>query len=257
MPELPEIESTVRAVGPLVKGATLVDFKLQSSRLVQAGKIDELLHRHVLNTYRRGKYLLMSFSGDATMVLHFAMTGKLVANVIGPHERLFMRFDNGRCLHFSDMRNWAKLWVLPTSQLYLFDPIKKLGPDALEQGVDGRWLFGAIQGHYETIKEFLMEQTNIAGIGNIYANEILYAINVDPARYAAYLSLEECYQLVTAMQTILWHYIEDELEHGWSHANILHQVYGRDGLACPKCGTIFMKDTIAGRGTYWCPHCQK
>lgn len=257
MPELPEIESTLRTIIPEVVGAYCTKVLLKSSRLSQTVNAQDLVGRKLLNVARRGKYLLFMFSGNETMLLHFALTGKLLVNISGPNERMFLQFDNGRCLHFFDQRNFAKMWILPTSHIWEFSLLKELGPDATEFGFDGRYLYRAVPGSTLSVKEWLMDQHKVAGVGNIYATEACYAAGIDPHRYAVTLRLEECIRLVGALQSLLQTYISVETEYGWAKGYELHECYGHDGQPCKKCGHIIQKDNLGGRGTCWCPYCQK
>lgn len=257
MPELPEIESTLQTIAPEVVGAYCTKVVLKSSRLPQTVNAQDLVGRKLLNIARRGKYLLLMFSGNETMLLHFAMTGRLLTNIIGQHERMFLMFDNGRNLHFSDQRNFAKMWILPTGHIGEFELLKHLGLDAISPAFAGEYMYSATQGSTLSVKEWLMEQRNVAGIGNLYASEICHEVQVDPHRYAATLTLDQCVCLVDATKRLLRAYIDIEVAHGWQRGYTLHQVYQHEGQPCSRCGTIIQKDILGGRGTYWCPHCQK
>lgn len=255
MPELPEVESTAQVIAPLIIGKRLSDFVLFKERLMQSGSLSQLVGSHVTGVTRRGKYLLIFFMGGKTLCIHFVMTGRLSPEQRELQESLRLVFE-GTTLYLTDSRNWAKCWVLDTYKLLRTKPLAGLGVDAMDYAMCGGYLYQKSRNRTEAVKEFLMDQSVIAGVGNIYANEVLFSVCIDPAKPAMFLSEQQYDGIVVSLKEMFRDYTSFEVRHGWSHSSEKHKVYGREGAPCPICGTPIMRSEIAKRGTFRCPHCQ-
>ena len=213
------------------------------------------LPRRIEGVRRRGKYIIFALD-QGFLVFHLRMTGQLVVgDVPADGARLALRVD-GRWLSFSDRRRLAMVEYAPELRL-------ELGPEPLG---DLSWLPGALKRSGRPIKVWLLDQKNIAGIGNIYAAEILFAARIDPRRPANSLSPEEVGRLKEAIREVLRKAIEyrgttfsdyrDSAGKPGGFQDLL-QVYQRAGEPCRRCGTLIERIELGGRGTYFCPGCQR
>lgn len=256
MPELPEVESTVRALRLKVLGQTLLHVHALDPVFDPVPK-SLLLPVQVRALERRGKYILFGL-GDLWLVVHLRMSGRLrweEGQARPPHTRLVLEFPQGNVL-FVDVRRLGTVEVVP-------EFTEELGPDALS---DLSFLPEALRESRAPIKVWLLDQRNIAGIGNIYAAEILFRAGIDPRRPANSLGPHEVQRLKEAIPEVLEEAIEAL---GTTLADGAYQtpegeagdyepwVYGREGLPCKMCGTPIERIELGGRGTYFCPRCQR
>lgn len=258
MPELPEVESTVRTLRPKVVNQTLLRVQALDPVLHHVPKALSLPAR-VSALERRGKYILFKV-GDLWLVVHLRMSGRLLwqkekEGPWPPHTRLILKFPHGNVL-FVDVRRLGTVEVVQ-------EFTEELGPDALS---DLSFLPEALRRSRAPIKVWLLDQRNIAGIGNIYAAEILFRAGIDPRRPAASLTPHEVQRLQRAIPAVLGEAIAAL---GTTLADNAYQtpegeagdyepwVYGREGLPCRVCGTPIERMELGGRGTYLCPRCQK
>lgn len=252
MPELPEIERTVRAISPCIAKHKLLSWDLKSSRLAQTADVSTFGQPMCERVLRWGKYLIISYDNEMSMVFHFGMTGYMRFDQEPNYTRLTLTFDNG-ILYFSDMRNWGKLFIVPTRALRKQPYLAKLGPDATSLAFNSDYLLKVCARDYREIKTILMDQTVVAGIGNIYANEALFMSGINPDTYGIKLDANACSQLVTTIKETLQFFIEN----GGGHSADYHKVYNRALKPCPVCGTPIVRYELGGRGTFRCPECQK
>ena len=257
MPELPEVETAVRALRPRVQGEALLKVEVFDPRL-GLDPAALALPAPVRALRRRGKYILLELPGKA-LVIHLRMSGRLVWGEAPPpgRVRLALHFPGG-AVYLVDRRRLATAEVVPQ-----FQP--RLGPEPFG---DLSWLPGALKRSRMPIKNWLLDQGKIAGIGNIYAAEILYRAGIDPRRPAADLTEGEAQRLAQAIPQVLaeaiagtgttlpdGEYRQPSGELGGFQFRL--SVYGRAGEACPGCGAPIARVKIAGRSTYFCPSCQR
>jgi formamidopyrimidine-DNA glycosylase len=255
MPELPEAETIVRTLAPYVKGQRIEE-ALFFTRRVLAGTMPELAGRTVGSLRRYGKHILFELD-EGMLLVDLRMTGRLLWKAeAGPYTRARLGFPNGWIL-FDDIRQFGSFRWLP-------DRPDRLGPDPLEisPGDFARRL-GA---HRAQVKRLLLYQRFLRGIGNIYADEILYRARIHPQAPASRLSRARALRLHQAMQEVLR---ESIASGGSSIANYVdangraggfqrfHQVYGKQGASCPRCGAEIRRVVVAQRGTHFCPRCQR
>jgi formamidopyrimidine-DNA glycosylase len=229
---------------------------------------DELPGRRVESVERLGKFLIVVLQGKAFVTLHLGMTGQLLvdAEASSPHTRFLFELtgENGQRtrLEFRDIRKFGRVHLTrgtPAPRL------KKLGPDAWQGEWDATYLERRLQRRTTALKAFLLDQRHLAGIGNIYADEILWWSELAPIRPSGSLSTEEVVTLaaeiprrlgegVRFLGCSLSDFVDTEGKRGsfqdWLRA------YGRQGQVCPRCGGRFVRVVIAGRGTAYCPDCQ-
>lgn len=261
MPELPEVETITRqlkdrVLGQRVKGVEILDPKLQ-------GKGIERIRTEVISSLRRrGKNIVFGFGTGLYLIAHPRMTGKFLWHPDGhplQHLRAVFQLSRGD-LCWIDQRRFGTLMVSEDLNL-----LSSLGVEPLSPEFNDGYLCGITKGSRRSIKEFLMDQYKIAGIGNIYAAEILFSAGIHPQRRAGTLSQGEIALLVHRTKDILSKAVE---ERGTTIANYLDtegsiggyqkllQVYGRAGEPCPNCGHPIERIRQSGRSTYFCPHCQ-
>jgi formamidopyrimidine-DNA glycosylase len=275
MPELPEVETTARGLrgrilGKRIVGAGAMDWPRMlpnaTPELVEAavrGRTVELVDR-------RGKYLILGLSDDRWVLIHRKMSGNLVvqdAGSPGPvrHTHLVVRFDDGMELHFVDPRKFGRIYLFTgRSELDRF-LAERLGPEPLADLTEAR-LRALLQRRRGRLKSLLLDQRFLAGIGNLYADEILWEARLHPERSAASLTPRERGRLLQAIRRVLGDAIE---RRGTSFSTYVDaagasgdnqdylRVYGRAGFPCPRCGRPIERRVIAQRGTWLCPRCQK
>lgn len=271
MPELPEVETTRRALAPLVEGRKITEVRVYDARLrwPVPRKLDELLAgKTIAALERRARYLLLRLSGG-TLIVHFGMTGTLRAFAQapprGPHDHLEICLDRGEVLRYRDPRRFgAVLWTAePPEQHPLLAP---LGPEPLGPGFTAAGLHQAIHGRSVALKLALMDNRVVSGVGNIYAAEALFRARLRPARRSDRVSLAACGRLVDAVREVLAEaiaaggstlrdYVDGAGRPGYFQLD--HRVYGRQGLPCRNCGTAIQQLRLGGRSSCYCPECQK
>jgi len=257
MPELPEVETLCRQLRHVIMGAEISKTQIIDAKL---GTIREVEGKQVGAVNRHGKALAIELERGLSLVFHLRMTGRLLwqnGNGLLPHTRLVISFSQGR-LFLIDPRRFATVTVhkqgngLPVGS----DPIEDCDPFHLQAIAQRSTLL---------VKAFLIDQRRIAGLGNIYACEILYQARIDPWRRVHTLTHEEWKGIGEAAEKILkraiacrgtsvsdWH---DLFGNKGEHQDYL-LVYGREGAACSRCGGIIHRRKLNGRGTYYCPTCQ-
>jgi formamidopyrimidine-DNA glycosylase len=274
MPELPEVETIARSLEPRITGRAISGIELLYRPLLRGrGKktLETLRGRRVSRVRRRGKMLLVECEGRWTLVFHLKMTGQFLFAAEGSprdkHVRLVIRFEDGRNeLRFRDVRKFGFLLCLEGEPERACGELAGLGPEPLEVGrPEFRAILEARQGR---IKSLLLDQTRIAGIGNIYADETLFAARVHPETPASSLRAEAVERLYLAMRKILASAVEAGgstlTDAGYHDADgnagdfqFSHKVYDRKGEPCLVCGTPIQVRRIGGRSSHFCPRCQR
>ncbi|TFG52980.1 MAG: bifunctional DNA-formamidopyrimidine glycosylase/DNA-(apurinic or apyrimidinic site) lyase [Candidatus Aminicenantes bacterium] len=272
MPELPEVETIARTLAPAVRGRVIAGVELLFRPLLRRGGrkgLDGLKGRRVLGVRRRGKMLLIACESARTLVFHLKMTGQfLFAGATEPrdkHTRLVIRFEDGANeLRFRDVRKFGFLLCLEGDPMAACAELACLGPEPLEVGLEE---FAALLARKKgRIKGLLLDQTVIAGIGNIYADEMLFDAYIHPETPASSIRKDKVARLYDAMKRILALAIEAngstlqdyrDAEGREGSFQFSHKVYDRAGEPCVRCGRPVRKTVVAGRGTHFCPNCQR
>lgn len=272
MPELPEVESVVRGLAPLV-AAKVKDVQLSGKRLREDIPKDlgkEIQGRKITSITRRAKYIIIEFSGGVTMLAHLGMSGfftivekKDVKKHLRPlHTHMVINFFDGRVLEYTDPRRFGLITMGQSVKNHL----SPLGVEPLSDEFSGKMLFDLSRKVRTPMKTFLLDQSKISGLGNIYVAEALFLAGVSPLREAANLTKKEADKLALAIKKVLIKSIENEGttlkdfrkangSEGHNQQSLL--VYGRAGEKCEKCGTPILKIVQAGRSTFYCKKCQK
>lgn len=272
MPELPEVETVRRGLERLVVGKTIEKLDIFYPRMILTGA-DALLHdlpgQLIEAVGRRGKYLLFYLT-DGVLVSHLRMEGKYFFYPQEPqltkHSHLVFYFEDGSSLVYQDVRKFGTLEFLQETDLPAYFASKKLGPEPTEEDFDLEPFAAALSRSKKPIKPYLLEQTLVAGLGNIYVDEALWRAQLHPARASQSLTSEEIKELRQQIIAVLQLGIEKGGSTIRSYSNAFgengtmqnyHMVYGKTGQPCPRCGSPIEKIKLSGRGTHLCPHCQK
>jgi len=289
MPELPEVENMVRGLKEKVRGRTFLDFWTDTPKIIQKPQNVSLFKKDIKgkkikSVLRRGKYIVFNLSGGKLLLFHQKMTGHLLfgkwkmeagkwkseQETMQDKMNLFIHalffLDNGKMVAFSDLRKfgWIQLW--DKAEFEKRKPLSLLGPEPLGPGFRFDDFAGLFAGRRGRIKTLLMNQGFLAGIGNIYADEILWKAKISPEKRADRLSEKEKRGLYKAMRGIL----NKAVEKGGTSVSDYRRpngkkgayqrrlnVYKREGEKCPRCGTRIKRKKIGGRSAYYCPKCQK
>jgi formamidopyrimidine-DNA glycosylase len=267
MPELPEVETIKNELAPWVVGqsftrVTILDAKLLcgcSAKEVRRG----LVGQKVESLERRGKYLIFHLSNGRSLIIHLRMTGSLL---LDPEEdtrypRAVFQLSNGRRFVFSDRRRLGKMWLVDDAHTV----VCKLGPEPLDKSFTPRVLRQRLSRHHVPIKAALLDQGIVAGIGNMYADEALFAARIHPLRKFDELSPKDVRTLHNNIRRILQAaigskgasvdtYVRPEGELGTAHFDF--KVAHKGGEPCPVCGGTIERVVVQNRGTYFCPRCQ-
>lgn len=286
MPELPEVETIRRGLQKLIVGYTVevVEYTNAKSFPNATSDVEDfLIGARIIFIRRRAKVLLIDLSSNYTLLVHLKMTGQLVFrgettfgaghpndSLVGSlpdrSTRVIIKFGNGSHLYFNDQRKFGWMKLLPTKEVSSIDFMKKVGPEPLEKDFTVNNFADRFKRRMGTnIKAALLDQSVIAGVGNIYADESLWGAKIHPKRLVSTISFEEFLELYKALRTIMnlaiekggstdKNYINAEGKRG-SYMDFA-SVFRREGRECPRCGTTIIKLRVAGRGTHICPHCQ-
>ena len=272
MPELPEVETIARTLEPAVRGRVITGIELLYRPLLRRGGrkgLEAMKGRRVLGVNRRGKMLIIEFEGARTLVFHLKMTGQFSLAVPGEerdkHTRLVVRFEDGANeLRFRDVRKFGFLLCLEGDPMSACGELACLGPEPLEVGFQE---FAAVLGKKKgRIKSLLLNQTVIAGIGNIYADEMLFEARIHPETPASSLGKKAVERLYDSMKKILKLAIAEkgstlqdyrDAEGNAGNFQFFHRVYDRKGEPCVTCGTPIRMTRIGGRSSHFCPKCQR
>lgn len=269
MPELPEVETTLRGIAPHMTGRaiTAVTARQRMLRYPLPDGFEQLLVGKRLQTVRRrGKYLLFHLEAG-TLIVHLGMSGSLrilAAEVApGSHDHVDIAFGD-ELLRYRDPRRFGlMLWVEGDPAAHPL--LAKLGIEPLEPAFDGHWLFRATRGRATAIKLFVMDSHRIVGVGNIYASESLFRAGIHPATPAGHLGPRRCARLaaairetlsdaITAGGSTLRDFVGGDGRPGYFQQHYF--VYGRNGEPCRVCGTPVKKTIMGNRATFHCPRCQ-
>lgn len=274
MPELPEVTTICCSLNRQLAGQTIISAqKISKLRLdVDSATLrDFCAGKSIISVTRRAKYILVCFNDNSGLILHLGMTGSFVIDTDDgtplPHERASFLLADGRRWRFCDIRRFGSLQICPADILSCAHPsLSRLGPEPLSDAFNAKMLHRLCQKTRTPIKIWLMDQRNVVGIGNIYANEALFRSRVHPAVPGRELSLGACRRLVDAGKTILAEAIAaggttisdyHDVDGSEGHFATALQVYGRAGEQCLHCGASIERMLQGGRTTFFCPKCQK
>jgi len=271
VPELPEVETTRRGVAPHVQGMRVDKCIVRERRLrvPVPERLDALLSGQVVRSVtRRGKYLMFAI-GDGHLLIHLGMSGSLrlveAGSEPGKHDHLDWHLSSGLVLRFRDPRRFGIVtWVEGDPLAHSL--LASLGPEPLEDSFTDDHLWLRAKGRKMPIKSFVMDSRVVVGVGNIYANEALFAAGIHPLRAAGRVSRVRYARLTDAIRVVLSQAIAQggttlrDFVGGTGQPGYFSQslaVYGRGGLPCLRCGTLLKEIRLGQRTTVYCPHCQR
>jgi len=270
MPELPEVETTVRGLRPVLEGQVLTRVEARRADLRRAFPPDlrqRLTGARVVGLGRRAKYGLIGTDRGDTLVFHLGMSGRwrIDPESIGLHDHLLIETGAGHRLALNDPRRFGSVDLVPSDALELHPTFAAMGPEPLGEGFDAAQLQRALEGRIAPIKAMLLDQRIVAGLGNIYVCEALHMAGIAPGRAAGGVSRERLGRLVGAVKAVLAAAIEaggstlrdyarPDGELGYFSRQ--WRVYGREGEAC-GCGSPIRRRSEGGRSTFYCPRCQR
>ena len=276
MPELPEVETVCRSLWPFLIGKTVEKCEVKEEKLIKSSTAAEFVQDICGSTFtavnRRGKYILLETDKGETLVVHLRMTGKLLISdkteEVGKHTHVrFILNDDQKELRYDDTRKFGILYLGDRQKLSELNGLASLGYEPLSEEFTPQALAEMMRKCQKKIKAFLLDQTKIAGIGNIYADEILFQAKIHPESVTKNITDEK---VITALHFAIRDRLSQGIKYGGSsikdYVNSfgesgsfqkMHKVYGKYGEACSECGTILEKITSAGRTSTYCPHCQK
>jgi formamidopyrimidine-DNA glycosylase len=283
VPELPELEALVRDVGAHVVGRTIVGVELHKEKLFSPAmglRLEDLLEKRIEKVWRRGKFTVWELSRGLTLVIHLKLAGQMVlidrdGHEVGhgghpvpmwgtplPHKSTHVTFclDEGSVLYLTDIRQFARLHLMPDAELSTFLKKQRLGVEPLTRKFTAAQFAEKLKRRGIPLKTTIMDQSVMGGVGNIYADESLWRAKLNPNRPANSLSDAEIARLHRAIRSVLDYAVREGaafVPHGKAISDRdFPYCHGRAGSPCPRCKTIIQKEWVGGRGTHFCPKCQ-
>jgi formamidopyrimidine-DNA glycosylase len=279
LPELPEVETTLRGIEPALTGRTinLVIIRNASLRWPVPDEVDQARGRRVIRCWRRAKYLLIELNRDESdvvsteggLLIHLGMSGSLRICEAGDaprkHDHVDIVLDNGKCIRFNDPRRFGVFsWWEPPAEGHKL--LRDLGPEPLSDAFSGIHLWQKSRGRKGAVKNFIMDGKIVVGVGNIYASEALFTSGIHPMRAAGRVSATRYEALAAAIRdvlsrairqggTTLRDFLNSDGNPGYFAQELL--VYEREGLPCFQCQTPIRRKVIGQRASYYCPRCQR
>lgn len=273
MPELPEVETVRRVLEPHLLKRTIAGLRICNPQIIAAPSSDRfaagVTGQKIAAFVRRGKFLRLLFDGGDFLTVHLRMTGSLIVRPQGApaekHTHLAFALDDGNELRYEDVRRLGKFWFAECGEKDL-SGVEKLGVEPSDAALTAAYLCGKCRKSRKPVKSMLLDQSIVAGIGNIYSDEILFAAGIRPDRPCCALSDGDFERLAAAIPERLAFFTEkNEVSfeeyisgRGKDYRNTPYlQVYGKGGGACPVCAATLQRIVLGGRSSVFCPHCQK
>ncbi|MCX4364166.1 MAG: DNA-formamidopyrimidine glycosylase [Bacilli bacterium] len=272
MPEIAEVRTVARTLNERLVGKKIIGIDVIYDKIID----DDLKHfkeavvgKHILSVDNYGKWLFISL-GEYTIMSHLRMEGKYFikpeSDAIEKHEHIIFHLDDGNTLRYHDTRKFGRMRIVKTDEIYKTPEISKLGIEPDNKALTGEYLYNMVKDSNLPIKTLLLDQSIINGLGNIYVNEVLFAANVHPETIGKKITLNDAKKMVEASKIIIAKATEMGGTTIRSYTSSLG-VYGsyqselkvqsRDNEKCLVCGSDIEKIRVGGRGTYFCPKCQK
>lgn len=273
MPELPEVETVRKALKRLVQGKTISNVRVFYKPMIEYPTSDEFVKQLIGETIndmnRRGKWLIFELD-NYYLLSHLRMEGKyLIRNKddkIEKHEHVAFTFTDDTELRYRDTRKFGRMYLVEKDKLDTVKHIQELGLEPWDENLTYKYLLDKYKNKKLPIKQVILDQGIITGIGNIYADEILFQSKINPLKKCNELTKKNCEDIIKYTRstlekaiekggTTIKSYTSEEGVHGLFQLELL--VHQKEGLPCPICGKTILKTRIGGRGTYYCPKCQK
>lgn len=264
MPELPEVESIARKLKPELVGKTVLEAQLRWPRTLASPSVkkfkQQIKGQKIVAVGRRAKFLNISLS-EAALLIHLRMSGGLFIRESRrkpeKHDRLILKLTSDKSLVFNDTRKFGRVWLTTDPESVL----GKLGPEPLTRSFTSQWLHMALRSKHRQLKPLLLDQTFLAGLGNIYTDEALHTAKLHPLAASDSVTAEQAQALQAAVRRVLKEGIRrngasiDWVYRGGEYQNHF-RVYDRAGKPCPVCGTKIERILVGQRSTHYCPNCQ-
>lgn len=269
MPELPEVQTVIDDLEPNIKNRKIVDIRILTRSIwrYKYPRKTNICGATVTDIGRKGKYILTYLSSDHILITHLGMTGRLVLTERGKppdkHTHVVIQFDDFD-IHFNDVRRFGFMDLCRGRGIYNVSYLAKLGPDPFELSEDE--FAGIIKSKNRMIKQLLLDQNVISGLGNIYSDEILFGSRIHPRRTSSRLSKKRILRLYDVTIEILngaikarGSSVSDFVDGSGAPGGYqnFHSVYGREGKPCRNCGADIKREIIASRSAHFCPRCQR
>ncbi len=272
MPEKPEVITVSKSLETKIIGKTIKTCQVYWDNIIVGDTHDflkNIQNQTIEAISTRGKWLII-FLSDKALLIHLRMEGKFFFRQSdyprNKHEHVIFHFDDGNDMRFHDVRKFGKILLLPKEEVFTLEPLSLLGLEYNDQNLTPHYLCDMFKNKSIPIKSALLDQTIIAGIGNIYDDEILFASHINPLKKAKNITLEEANAIIRNTKIILdkaiamggttiKSFTSSEGVHGLFQNELF--IHGKRKEPCPICGTEIQKITVGGRGTYYCKNCQK
>ncbi|MBI3652233.1 MAG: bifunctional DNA-formamidopyrimidine glycosylase/DNA-(apurinic or apyrimidinic site) lyase [Acidobacteria bacterium] len=274
MPELPEVETVRRSLEQVLPKKSIVEILVREPRLrsmVDEARLNDLLlRRKIIRLTRRAKYIIVHFAGGSCLILHLGMTGQLL--ILSPnepldkHDHVIFALSNGQELRFRDPRRFGVVCAVEEENLSAHEALRHLGVEPLTDDFTPDYLFQHSRQSKRPVKNFVMDQQVVVGVGNIYASESLFLAGIHPWRAAGRISLARWQRLHAAIQQVLQEAIAlggttiDDFRNSDGTSGYFQQklrAYARTGEPCVNCQTPIRSQVLAGRSTFYCSKCQR
>ncbi|SIR09064.1 DNA-formamidopyrimidine glycosylase [Halanaerobium kushneri] len=276
MPELPEVETVVKGLRPLVEDKVVTGVEIREKNMIAypeeniSAFKEKLIGSKIEAVNRRGKYIIFELNSDQNMIIHLRMTGKLLVKEVkefrDKHTHVIFSLNDGQEIRFNNIRKFGRVYLIDKNHPEQAGGLAELGPEPLSDSLNLEGFKKLFVGRRAIIKSLLLNQHFVAGIGNIYADEILFRAGIKPDRTADTLNDSEKEKIYYNMRDVLQKgiiyggtsfsdYVNAFGEKGSFQEEL--QVHQRQGEECYSCGTTIEKIKVSGRSTYFCPQCQK
>ncbi|GKQ42501.1 formamidopyrimidine-DNA glycosylase [Companilactobacillus sp. RD055328] len=273
MPEMPEVETVRRGLIDLVKNKTISSIEMRYPAIINGDKkefSDILVGAKIIDIRRRAKFLIFDFDNNYSMLSHLRMEGKYQVrdNVedFDKHVHIIFKFSDGDMLGYRDVRKFGRMQLFKTDEIFNSKSLTKLGPEPLSTEFTFDNIYPRIIKRKKSIKAVLLDQNVISGLGNIYVDEVLWMSKIHPETIANKLtkadiqniikaSNEEIKKAIEAGGTTIRSYVDSKGNSGTFQFGL--NAYDQEGNPCKRCGTTIEKIKVSGRGTHFCPNCQK
>lgn len=274
MPEMPEVEQVRQSLLPHVKNVKICSVEIRLPRMIVHPGVPEFIAgaagQVITDVGRKGKYLMLLLKSGQYILVHLRMTGALlICSHDGPEPpfaKIRFVLENGRDMWFTDLRTFGTMSLCGGNDDWKDKGFAALGPEPLSPGFTEAYLREKLKNSHRMVKCFILDQHKIAGVGNIYADEALAAAGIRPTRYSDSLTKKQVRVLYEAINQVIAQGLRNrgttfrnyqDADGAMGNNKDFLLVYGRQGQACTKCGTPLRKIRVAGRGSVFCPHCQK
>lgn len=272
MPELPEVETVKEILKSQIIGYQIKNVNVLYDGILETPKndfVNSLVNKTILDINRRGKFLIFKLD-DCYMVSHLRMEGKYFIKPsneeIVKHEHVIFEFTNGMTLRYHDTRKFGIMLIKHENDLFNTPPLSKLGYEPFDDALTPEYLLSKYSKLKKTIKEALLDQSIMAGLGNIYVDEVCFLSHINPRMLANNIDIDDAKSIITNSRNVLnkailaggttiRSYTSSLGVTGRFQLQLL--VHSKEGEPCPICDSIILKDRVGGRGTYYCKNCQK